>query len=89
MSARLGGRRAADPWPPTVSEGPGPGSGSGSSETTSIPCYDTAGYYSCACDAALKREATTVEDGSNASLQVRRRALSVVEATAAMDCRAP
>jgi hypothetical protein len=52
-------------------------------------CYDTAGYHSCACDAALKREATVVADGSSASLEVRRRALSVVEATAAMDCRAP
>lgn len=52
-------------------------------------CYDTAGYHSCACDAALKREATVVADGSTASLEVRRRALSVVEATAAMDCRAP
>ena len=52
-------------------------------------CYDTAGYRSCACDAALKREATVVADGSRAALEVRRRALSVVEATAAMDCRAP
>ena len=52
-------------------------------------CYDTAGYRSCACDAVLAREATAVADGSNASLEVRRRALSVVEATAAMDCRAP
>jgi hypothetical protein len=52
-------------------------------------CYDTAGYHSCACDAALKREATAVADGSEASLEVRRRALSVVEATAAMACRTP
>ncbi len=52
-------------------------------------CYDTAGYHSCACDTALKREASAVADGSNASLEVRRRALSVVEATAAMDCRTP
>jgi hypothetical protein len=52
-------------------------------------CYDTAGYHSCACDAALKREATVVADSPNASLEVRRRALSVVEAAAAMDCRAP
>ncbi|MGX7708949.1 phospholipase A2 family protein [Methylobacterium sp. Gmos1] len=52
-------------------------------------CYDTAGYHSCACDATLKREATVVSDSSNTSLEVRRRALSVIEATAAMDCRAP
>ncbi|MCJ2103018.1 phospholipase A2 family protein [Methylobacterium sp. E-046] len=52
-------------------------------------CYDTAGDHSCACNAALKREATVVADGSTASLEVRRRALSVVAAIAAMDCRAP
>lgn len=52
-------------------------------------CYDAAGYSSCACDAALKREASTVSDSESASLEVRRRALSVIEATAAMECRAP
>ncbi|MGU3282499.1 phospholipase A2 family protein [Methylobacterium mesophilicum] len=52
-------------------------------------CYDNAGHHSCACDATLKREASVVADATNASLEVRRRALSVVEATAAMDCRAP
>lgn len=52
-------------------------------------CYDTAGYSSCACDAALKREASVVSDSPTAALEVRRRALSVIEATAAMDCRAP
>lgn len=52
-------------------------------------CYDTAGYSSCACDAALRREASAVSDDPNASLETRRRALSVTEATAAMRCRAP
>lgn len=52
-------------------------------------CYDAAGYSSCACDATLKREASAVSESPNASLEVRRRALSVVEATAAMECRAP
>ncbi len=52
-------------------------------------CYDAAGYKSCACDAALKREAATVSDSPAASLEVRRRALSVIEATAAMACRTP
>lgn len=52
-------------------------------------CYDAAGYGSCACDAALKREASAVSDSPYAALEVRRRALSVIEATAAMDCRAP
>ena len=52
-------------------------------------CYDTAGYSSCACDAALRREAATVSDDPEASLETRRRALSVTEATAAMDCRRP
>ncbi len=52
-------------------------------------CYDTAGYRSCACDAALKREASAVSDSPNAALEVRRRALSVIEAATAMACRAP
>ncbi len=52
-------------------------------------CYDTAGYSSCACDAALRREASAVGDDPDVSLEVRRRALSVIEATAAMACRAP
>lgn len=52
-------------------------------------CYDTAGYSSCACDATLKREASVVSDSPKVTLEVRRRALSVIEATAAMDCRAP
>ncbi|MEL6064936.1 MULTISPECIES: phospholipase A2 family protein [unclassified Methylobacterium] len=52
-------------------------------------CYDSAGYSSCACDATLRREAATVSDSPAVSLEVRRRALSVIEATAAMDCRAP
>ncbi|GJE70258.1 hypothetical protein [Methylorubrum podarium] len=52
-------------------------------------CYDTSGYKSCACDAALKREASVVADSPRVSLEVRRRALSVVEATAAMACRTP
>lgn len=52
-------------------------------------CYDTAGYSSCACDATLKQEASVISDSPSASLEVRRRALSVIEAAAAMDCRAP
>jgi hypothetical protein len=52
-------------------------------------CYDAAGYSSCACDATLKREASTVSDSPRVSLEVRRRALSVIEATVAMDCRTP
>jgi hypothetical protein len=52
-------------------------------------CYDAAGYPSCACDGTLKREASAVSDSPGASLEVRRRALSVIEATAAMACRAP
>lgn len=52
-------------------------------------CYDAAGYSSCACDATLKREASRVSDSPNASLEVRRRALSVSEAAVAMDCRSP
>jgi len=52
-------------------------------------CYDTAGYSSCTCDAALRREAASVSDDPDASLETRRRALSVTEATAAMDCRRP
>ncbi len=52
-------------------------------------CYDAAGYSSCACDATLRREASVVSDSPNASLEVRRRALSVAEAATAMNCRAP
>ncbi|GJE50588.1 hypothetical protein GOFOIKOB_3637 [Methylobacterium tardum] len=52
-------------------------------------CYEAAGYHSCACDASLRREASAVADGTGAPLEVRRRALSVVEATAVMECRAP
>ncbi|WP_197514192.1 hypothetical protein [Methylobacterium platani] len=52
-------------------------------------CYDTAGYSSCACDATLRREASQVSDSPGASLEVRRRALSVIEAAEAMECRTP
>ena len=52
-------------------------------------CYDDAGYSSCACDATLRREASAVSDSPRASLEVRRRALSVAEAATAMGCRAP
>ena len=52
-------------------------------------CYDAAGYRSCACDAALRREATTVSERPDVSVQVRRRALSVTEAATVMGCRAP
>ncbi len=52
-------------------------------------CYDAAGYSSCTCDVTLKREAAALSDSPSASLEVRRRALSVIEAAGAMDCRAP
>lgn len=52
-------------------------------------CYDTAGYRSCACDAALKREAALVSEQPGVSRQVRERALSVTEAADAMNCRRP
>ncbi|MFH6786448.1 MULTISPECIES: phospholipase A2 family protein [Methylobacterium] len=52
-------------------------------------CYDAAGYSSCACDATLEREAAVVSDSPSTSLEVRRRALTVIEAAGAMDCRAP
>ncbi|MCJ2137268.1 hypothetical protein MKK69_25025 [Methylobacterium sp. J-026] len=52
-------------------------------------CYDTAGYSSCACDAVLRREAGAISDDPDAPLETRRRALSVTEATTAMDCRRP
>ena len=52
-------------------------------------CYDAAGHRSCACDQALKREAAAVSEQPNVTFEVRRRALSVVEAADAMNCRAP
>lgn len=52
-------------------------------------CYDATGYSSCACNATLKREASAVSDSPNAPLEVRRRALSVIEAMAALECRTP
>lgn len=52
-------------------------------------CYDAAGYRSCACDAALKREAAAVSEQPGVSRQVRERALSVTEAADAMNCRRP
>lgn len=52
-------------------------------------CYDAAGYRSCACDAALKREAAAVSELPDIARQVRERALSVTEAADAMGCRAP
>nr|WP_238179456.1 phospholipase A2 family protein [Methylobacterium dankookense] len=52
-------------------------------------CYDAAGYRSCACDAALKREAGAVSERPGLSRQVRERALSVTEAADAMGCKAP
>jgi hypothetical protein len=52
-------------------------------------CYDSTGYGSCACDAELKREASGISDSPDVSLEVRRRALSVIEAVAAMACRSP
>lgn len=52
-------------------------------------CYDTAGHRSCACDKALRREATAVSERPDVTLEVRRRALSVVGAADAMSCQAP
>jgi hypothetical protein len=52
-------------------------------------CYDTAGYRSCACDQTLKREAAAAAEQPRVSLEVRRRALSVVEAAGLMECKAP
>ncbi|KQT50511.1 hypothetical protein ASG52_06750 [Methylobacterium sp. Leaf456] len=52
-------------------------------------CYGTAGYSSCACDTVLRREATTVSDDPAVPLETRRRALSVTQAAAAMECRQP
>ena len=50
-------------------------------------CYDAAGGPSCDCDKALGREATKVADAPGVALEVRRRALSVVEASTGMACR--
>ncbi|MGH1589621.1 hypothetical protein ACRBEV_16260 [Methylobacterium phyllosphaerae] len=52
-------------------------------------CYEAAGYSSCGCDAVLRHEAAVVSDSPGASLEVRRRALSVTEAATALGCRAP
>lgn len=52
-------------------------------------CYDAAGYRSCACDTALRREATVVSERPRVALEVRRRALSVAEAADAMGCKTP
>lgn len=52
-------------------------------------CYDAAGHRSCACDQALRREATAVSERPDVPLEVRRRSLSVAEAADAMNCRAP
>lgn len=52
-------------------------------------CYDAAGYRSCSCDRRLKREAGVVSERPDVAAEVRRRALSVVEAAEAMGCKAP
>ncbi|GEP01466.1 hypothetical protein [Methylobacterium haplocladii] len=52
-------------------------------------CYDAAGYASCACDRVLGREASLVADRPGIALDVRRKALSVVEAAGVMACRGP
>lgn len=52
-------------------------------------CYDAAGFRSCACDAALKREAAIVSQTPTVSAQVRRKALNVAEAAEVMTCTAP
>lgn len=52
-------------------------------------CYDAAGHRSCACDRTLKREAANVSERPDVALEVRRRALLVVEAAEGMGCTAP
>lgn len=52
-------------------------------------CYDMAGHRSCACDKKLRREATAVSERPDVTLEIRRRALSVVGAADAMSCQAP
>ncbi|MET0258172.1 MAG: hypothetical protein ABW179_06280 [Methylobacterium sp.] len=52
-------------------------------------CYDAAGYASCACDRVLSRDAAHVADQPGLALDVRRKALSVVQAAGVMECRAP
>ena len=52
-------------------------------------CYDSAGYRSCACDKTLRREATAVSQLPRATLEIRRRALSVAEASDVMGCSNP
>lgn len=52
-------------------------------------CYETAGRRSCACDAALKREAVLIADSNVYSRELRARAGSVVEAAELMECQRP
>lgn len=52
-------------------------------------CYDAAGYASCACDGTLREEASAVADDTDVAAEVRRRALSVLQAAGAMACRTP
>jgi hypothetical protein len=49
-------------------------------------CYDSAGYPSCNCDQALKREAITVADPRAHSRELRGRAATIAELRAR--CRA-
>lgn len=52
-------------------------------------CFDAAASRSCACNAVLKREAAAVSERPRVALEVRRRALSVVQAAEVMPCTAP
>lgn len=52
-------------------------------------CYEAARYASCACDGVLRAEASAVADDRGVAAEVRRRALSVLEAAGAMACRSP
>ncbi|WP_425374928.1 hypothetical protein [Methylobacterium segetis] len=52
-------------------------------------CFDAAAHRSCACNAVLKREAAAVSERPGIALEVRRRALSVVQAAEVMACETP
>lgn len=52
-------------------------------------CYDAAGRKSCACDEALRQDATAVSDSPGVGPQVREKALSVAEAASVMSCVRP
>jgi hypothetical protein len=52
-------------------------------------CFDAAGHPSCECNKTLMREAAAVADDRSLTPEVRRRALSVVQAADLMECQAP